>query len=62
MQFPFCEVDLFKMHLKLISYVPFLTISLKSSLHMFVVHSAVCYCVLMGTEPLDALQECQCHS
>lgn len=62
MQFPFCEVDLFKMHLKLIGYMPFLVISLKSSLHVSVNHSAVCYCVLMDTEPLDALQEYQCHS
>lgn len=62
MQFPFCEVDLIKMHLKLIGYMPFLVISLKSSLHVSVNHSAVCYCVLMDTEPLDALQEYQCHS
>ena len=49
MHFCFTKVDLFKVWLRLIGYMQFLMISLKSSLHVFVVHSAPCHCVLKGS-------------
>lgn len=46
MHFYFIKVDLFKVWLRLIGSVLFLMISLKSSLYVFVVHSALYHHVL----------------